>query len=73
MRANRVEHLIHANRPDLLRLLRLLNEDLLVQVVPIVSHKSVRLLKKQHNIDSLVELLGGQMRRLHRDAQLVVS
>ena len=68
MRADRVEHLIDSDRPDLLGLLGLLDENLLMQVVAIVSHEYVRLLEQQHDIDTLIELLAWQVRWHHRDS-----
>lgn len=73
MCADRVEHLIDADSPDLLGLLGFLYEHLLVQIVSILLHKDLSLLQQEHDIDALVELLGGQVRRHHSDTKLVVS
>ena len=61
MCSDRVEHLIDANSSDLLGLLGLLYEDLLVEIVSILLHKDLSLLQQEHDIDALIELLGGQV------------
>ena len=61
MGADRVEHLVDADRSHLLGLLGLLDEDLLMKIVAIVTHEYIGLLKEEHDIDSLIELLRWQM------------
>ena len=55
----------------MLGLLSLLDKDLLVQVVAVVSNEHVCLLEEQHDVDSLVELLAGQVRWHYLDAKLI--
>ena len=73
MGANGVEHLVDADGAHLLRLLRFLDEHLLVQVVSVVAYEGICLLEQKHDIDALVELLRGQVRRHHFDSELVVG
>ena len=71
MGADRVEHLVDADCAHLFGLLCLLNEDLLVKIVAIVTHEYIGLLKEEHDIDSLIKLLRWQMGGHDLDAELV--
>ena len=73
MRPDREEHLVYADSPDLLGFHCLLNEDLLVQVVPVVAHEVVWLRHEHHDVDALVELMGGQVRWHDCDAELFLG
>ena len=73
VRPNRVQHLIHANRAYLLRLTRLLYEHLLVQIVVIVAHESLRFSQQLHNVDPLFELLVWQVRIANPYPELVLG
>ena len=57
----------------MLRLLRLLNEHLLMQIIAVVAYKHLSLLEKMHDIDALIELLRRQVRRHDSDAKFVLG
>lgn len=68
---DRVEHLVDADCAHLFGLLGLLDEDLLMKIIAIVTHEDIGLLKEKHDIDTLIELLRWQMGRHDLDAELV--
>jgi len=73
MSSNGVKHLVNTDSAHLLRLLCLLDEHLLVEVVAVVTYKDLSILKQVHDVDALIELLCGQVRRHDRDTKLVLG
>ena len=73
VRSNRVQHLVDTNGANLFGFARFLHENLLVKIVVVVSHKALSFSQKLHDIDSLLQLLIGQVRIANLYAQLVLS
>ena len=73
MRLDREEHLLDTDCAHLLGLLSLLDEDLLVQVVAIVSHEVLRLGHEHHDVDALVQLVSGEVAGHDSDSEFLLS
>ena len=73
MSSDGVEHLLNGNSFNLFRLGSALNKHLGVQVIMVVTHIGLRVSKEFHNVDSLFDLLGWQMRGQHLHSKFFVS
>ena len=73
MSADGIKHLIDADGLELLGLSRFFNEDLLMEIIMILTNVLLGFTQKTHDVYSLFELLARQMTRHDFDAKLVVS
>ena len=73
MSLDREEHLLDTDCADLLGLLGLLDEDLLVQVVAIVTDEVLRLGHEHHDVDTLVQLVGWEVAGHNGDAEFLLG